>query len=112
MQRFFQILALTVGIASCSSETKVPDNVLDKSTMINLVSELHLTEAYVNVNYPYSDSARYIFRKLEDSVLKANGTQKTVFDSSMSYYQKDIKTMDEIYAASIDSLTLIEGTNK
>ena len=80
--------------------------------MIKILTQLHLAEAFVNANYTYSDSAKYMYKKMEDSILTAQGTNLAIFDSSMSYYQKDVKSMDEIYAASIDSLSLMEGIAK
>jgi len=86
--------------------------VLDKSKMATVLRELHKAEAYVNTNFQYNDSSKYVYKKLEDSILTANGTQLVAFDSSMAYYGRNIKLLDEIYAEAIDSLSLEESLGK
>jgi hypothetical protein len=80
--------------------------------MATVLCELHKAEAYVNSNFQYNDSSKYIYKKLEDSILAANGTQLVAFDSSMAYYCRNIKLLDEIYAEAIDSLSLEESLGK
>lgn len=103
---------LMLIISSCKQETQTEANVLEKEKMVTVLTQLHLAEAYVNANYTFSDSARYVYKKLEDSILKSQGTNLAIFDSSLAYYQKDVISMDNIYAASIDSLSLMEGIAK
>ncbi|MBC7387999.1 MAG: DUF4296 domain-containing protein [Opitutaceae bacterium] len=105
-------LLLLMIFSACKKETQTEANVLEKEKMVTVLTQLHLAEAYVNANYTFSDSARYLYKSLEDSILKSQGTNLAVFDSSLAYYQKDVKSMDEIYAASIDSLSLMEGISK
>ena len=105
---FFVFIAF---ITSCNQDNK-PENVLDKNKMATVLRELHKAEAYVNSNFQYNDSSKYIYKKLEDSILPANGTQLVAFDSSMAYYSRNIKLLDKIYAEAIDSLSLEESLGK
>lgn len=106
---FFFLLSLT--FPSCQSDDK-PSYVLGKDKMVPLLIDLHLVEAYVNSNYPMSDSAKYIYYKMEDSTFNARGIDRPVFDSSMAYYKRNIKLMDDIYISVVDSLSLREGLQK
>ena len=112
MNKLYFGLLFLFFLCFCEPKSVHSDVVLEKDQMIKLLTQLHLAEAYVNANYTYSDSAKYMYVILRDSVLKAQGTNVAVFDSSMTYYQNDVKSMDEIYAASIDSLSLLEGIAK
>lgn len=105
---FFVFIAF---ITSCNQDNK-PENVLDKSKMATILRELHKAEAFVSTNFQYNDSSKYVYKKLEDSILTANGTQLVAFDSSMAYYSRNIKLLDEIYAEAIDSLSLEESLAK
>ena len=80
--------------------------------MVNLLVDLHLVEAFVNSNYPMNDSSKYLYKKYEDSTLKSHGTDQVAFDSSMAYYKRNVKLLDEIYMSVIDSLSLKEGLAK
>lgn len=80
--------------------------------MATIIRELHLAEAYVNSNFQYNDSSKYVYKKLEDSILTANGTELIAFDSSIAYYSRNIKLLDDIYAEAIDSLSLKESLAK
>jgi len=98
-------------LSNCQKDDK-PSYILDKDKMVPLLVDLHLTEAFVNSNYPMSDSARYVYKKMEDSIFKARGLDQPIFDSSMAYYKRNIKLMDEIYVSVVDSLSLREGLQK
>ncbi len=112
MNKVFIGFLFILLVASCNEEKSGNANVLEKEQMVKILTSLHLAEAYVNANYTFSDSARYVYKKLEDSIFKSKGTNLAVFDSSLAYYQNDVKSMDDIYAASIDSLSLMEGMAK
>jgi hypothetical protein len=99
-------------LMACTDENKVPENLLQPAKMAEILENLHLAEAYVNSNFQYSDSSKFVYKRLEDSILKAQGTQLAVFDSSMRFYQKNIKLLDEVYAMTVDSLSLKEALYK
>jgi hypothetical protein len=103
--------AVLILLVSCNQDNK-PENVLDKNKMSTILLELHKAEAYINSNFQYNDTSKYIYKKLEDSILAANGTQLVAFDSSMAYYRRNIELLDEIYAEAIDSLSLEESLKK
>lgn len=103
--------AVLVLLVACNQDNK-PVNVLDKDKMSTILRGLHKAEAYVNSNFQYNDTSKYVYKKLEDSILTANGTQFVTFDSSMAYYRRNIELLDEIYAVAIDSLSLEESLKK
>lgn len=106
------LLLLSLFVFSRCQTNEKPANVLGKEKMVNLLVDLHLVEAFVNSNYPMTDSARYLYKKWEDSTLKAHGTDHIAFDSSMAYYKRNIKLLDEIYVSVVDSLSLKEASVK
>jgi hypothetical protein len=101
------LVLFALFFASCKEE-KTPENILSKEQMVQIMKDLHLAEAFVNSNYSYSDSSKYVYKKMEDSLLKTHGTNQMVFDSSLAYYQRDMKALDKIYESVVDSLGLKE----
>ena len=111
--RIYLLLAVFLGLSlSSCKENDIPEGLLAPEKMSHILKDLHLAEAYVNSNFAYNDSSKFLYKKLEDSILVKNGTQLATFDSSMVYYQKHIKLLDEIYAVTIDSLSLKESIGK
>lgn len=108
---FFFLLILLFGTA-CQEES-IPNNVLPKEKMTNLLKDLHLTEAYINSNYAFnSDSAKYAYLEMQDSIFKVYETDSATFDSSLSFYKTHVRLLDEIYISIIDSLNMREGLGK
>jgi len=107
------LIALLIELLMVSCEKNdIPSDVISPNKMSNILKELHLAEAFVNSNYQYSDSSKFVYKKLEDSILLAYETKQSIFDSSMIYYQKNVKLLDEIYTRTVDSLSLKEGLAK
>lgn len=101
-----------IVLMACNDENKVPENLIQPAKMAEILENLHLAEAYVNSNFQYSDTSKFVYKRLEDSILKAQGTQLAVFDSSMRFYQINVKLLDKVYALTVDSLSLKEALSK
>ncbi len=112
--KYLSLLLVVTSIfllGACTSED-APSSVLGKDKMVNILMQLHLAEAFVNANYPFSDSSKFVYKSMEDSVLRVQGTDVVTFDSSMAYYQRHAELLDGIYSAVVDSLSLRESVRK
>jgi hypothetical protein len=110
MKPFRSSLLLLLGLlifSACNSDDR-PSHVLTKEKMVDILTNLHLAEAYVNTNFPFSDSSKYVYKKMQDSILKAQGTDGVAYDSSLAYYQRHVEVLDQIYSSVVDSLSLGE----
>ena len=113
MRNFFLMTILVCSCFACDDKKSKPEGVLPKEKMISFLIDLHIAEARINNLNLRRDSAEKLFHKVEDSLFAKNGIDSdTVYDYSYEYYLKDIKGLDEIYSAVVDSLSLRERLSK
>ena len=104
-------LCLIVGIlafGSCSDKYQVPEGVLEKEKMVNVLSDLYLAEQKINSIGVKRDSLRQIFEVAKIKIFAEAGTTDSVFKRSMNYYLEHPKSMEDLYTSLIDSLSLQE----
>jgi len=104
-------LCVAVFIAlsfSCDKKEHVPDGILTKDQMVNVLSELYITEQKVTGLAVKRDSLSQIFAALKGKAFEKTGVTDSVFRQSLSYYMDRPQTLEVIYTALIDSLNLRE----
>ncbi len=108
-----KILFLFLLLTACTESPKPPPGTLDKDRMINILIDIHIAEAKAGgVSLRSQDSATVYYKVLEGDVFKKHGVDSTTYYRSYRYYMNNIKEMDEIYAAVVDSLSLRENSIK
>ncbi|MCL6260361.1 DUF4296 domain-containing protein [Aquiflexum sp. TKW24L] len=95
-----------VGFA-CSKQ-EVPEGILSEDKMVEVLIDIHLAEGLVSSFPIHYDSARVLYPYLESEVFLKHHIPDSVFRKSLEYYMLDIKTMDRLYARTIDSLHVVE----
>jgi len=97
--------ALFFFLFSCGGDKeKVPDSVLPKDKMVNIMKDIHMAEAELSVN-----SSNIINNPLADTIsytdiFSKNKIQKWQYDSSMMYYSLHPEILNEIYDEVINEL--------
>ena len=100
-------------MASCKSAPKTPPGILDQNSMINVLIDIHVAEAQANsAGLRSQDSVQVYYKVLEKDVFGKYGIDSTRYYDSYRYYMENIKQMDQIYAAVVDSLSLRENSIK
>lgn len=102
------IILLWIVLVSCQEKMEKPKNLLTKSQMIDLLVDIHLTEAKVKELHLKRDSSNQLFRILEKEVLLRQQTTDSVYKKNFLYYLDNMEKMEEIYSAVVDSLSLRE----
>ena len=94
-QRLAVICLLGMFLLSLSCSRK-PDMVLGKKEMASLLTDVHKGESLIEINHNQfsSDSMR---RVMKQSVLDAHGVTQQQWDSSLSYYGRNIEQYIELY---------------
>jgi hypothetical protein len=106
-------LFILLLLSACVEPEKPPAYLLSKEQMINILTDIHIAEAKVNMmNLRSYDSMQVLYRKLEGDIFKKYQVDTAVYNKSYQYYLENTKEMDEIYAALVDSLTLRENLGK
>lgn len=99
---------LMVLFFSCEKKERVPEGILTKDQMVNVLSELYIVEQKINTVSVKRDSLNQIFATMKDRVFKKTGVTDSVFRQSLNYYMDRPQTFEIIYTALIDSLNLRE----
>lgn len=89
----FCILAF---LSSCKRE-RIPDGVMDTATMAAFLTEAYVIESYNSIIISRTpDSLGYILNAAYDSLYAKYGITPTDYDSSMAYYIRQPKILEEI----------------
>ena len=108
-----KILFLFLLLTACTESPKPPPGTLDKDRMINILIDIHIAEARAGgAALRSQDSSTVYYKVLEGDVFKKHGVDSTTYYRSYRYYMNNIKEMDQIYAAVVDSLSLRENSIK
>lgn len=100
------LLAVVFLAFSCKQDHEVPDNLLSKSEMVKLLIDIRIAEGKVNNLNLRSDSARSLFRIMEDAIFKAHEIDTATYKSSYQYYMLNPEEALSISDAVLDSLKL------
>nr|WP_245889490.1 DUF4296 domain-containing protein [Cecembia rubra] len=99
--------ALFLVLLSCN-KNKIPEGILDEDKMVELLVEIHFVEGLVSTFPVHYDSSRVLYPLFEKEIFEKHQIPDSVFRRSLEYYMRDAKTMDRLYARTIDSLHVIE----
>lgn len=100
------MLLLFVGFA-CNRQ-EIPEGILSEDKIVEVLIDIHLAEGLVSSFPIHYDSSRVLYPYFENEVFLKHDIADSVFRKSLEYYMLDIKTMDRIYAQTIDSLHVVE----
>ena len=101
------IFIFTLLIFSCSD--KIPEDILSKDEMTNILIEMHLAEAKVGSLGLNTDSSALLYEAMEKRVLEEQNLSEAAYLKSYNYYLENIKLMEDVYARVVDSLSLRES---
>jgi hypothetical protein len=106
------LLLLSLLFACNPSEDKIPENVLTKDKMKEVLIDIHILEGVINVAGLPADTANAKFKVMQQALFTKHGVKQVQFDSSMAYYARHLAEMNEIYAGVIDSISVKEALGK
>lgn len=81
----------------------MPKDVIQKDKMIDMMTEIELTQALIKLKYSTQDTINGAV--LYNEVYKEFGVSKEVFNTSLSYYCEDPNTLMQMYSSVIENLT-------
>jgi hypothetical protein len=104
---FYFIIVL--ALAGClSSSKKPPRGIMTQTQMVAYLIDFHLADAKIStLNLP-EDSIKKFYGRMELELYKKHKINDSLYLKSLSYYLYDVKGMEDIYSAVVDSLSLRE----
>ena len=106
MNKIFLLLVLFLFTWGCSKETKKPENVLSKETMVKVMADMTLSEAKIKSLRLPADSSRALYREYERAIFIERNVSPEQYQESYQYYLMNYDDMAAIQAAVIDTLEL------
>jgi hypothetical protein len=98
------IVLVTIVMFSCNSDADiVPEGVLGKEKMIEVMVEIELTQALVKLKSSTIDTINE--RQLYNEVYSAYNVSEEEFNNSLDHYCKDPKLLMDMYGKVIEDLT-------
>ena len=86
-----------------------PDDLIPPETMVELLTQIHLTEAKIGVLSLPPDTAALYFQYQRQRLFAGHQVDSARFRRSYEHYLNHIDQIDDIYAAVVDSLGAIES---
>lgn len=105
--RFLAVISFWVLLFGCKSEIKrfpEPENLVPRDTMVMILQDLTVIEAYITDKYPQVNRYQKWMVKSGDGVLKKYNVSFKRFDQSLNYYGSRQDLMQSIYTEVQDSL--------
>ena len=109
--RYSFILFYTVFIVSCSQNktVSIPDSVLSKEKMAEVMVDVHLLEATLNINTFSRDKVTKGTIGPTTDVLKKNHITKKQYDESFKFYSSNPQLLSEIYLIVLNDLSKMQA---
>ena len=108
--RLIIILSLLI-LNSCKEEEKKPVNVLSENDMIEVITEIELTQALVKLKFSNPDTLIDRQEIYNQTFHNFNITQQD-FNKSLTYYCKQPTKLTEIYEKVINNLSEDQESSK
>lgn len=102
------ILAVILASFSCVKRSRPPEGVLTTDQMVEVMTELYISEQKFSTLGITRDSMRQVFGMMEGRIFENLNTTDSVFRQSLDYYMNRPATLEMIYTALVDSLNLRE----
>src|SRR4051812_41522807 len=111
--RCYFLLFCTVLIFSCSQDKKesIPGSVLPEEKMAEVLVDIHLLEATLNINSFSRDKASKGAGTIDPAtdVLKKHGLTKQQYDESFKFYSSHPQLLSEVYLIVLNDLSKMQA---
>jgi hypothetical protein len=98
-------------MVSCSQDktVSIPDTVLQEDKMAEVMVDIHLLEATLNINTFSKDKVSKDNSSPATDVLKKHGITKKQYDESFSFYTRNPQLLGEMYTKVLNELSKMQA---
>ncbi len=109
--RYFLVLFFPVFLFSCSQDKSIsiPDSVLSEDKMAEVMVEIHLLEATLNISSLGRDKASKDIVNPTSDILKRHHVTKEQYDESFSFYSHTPLLLSEVYLKVLNELSKMQA---
>ncbi len=112
MVKLLYVFAFVFTLSSCynmnKSESVIPDKIVSKSQLVEILTEVQIAEASFRISKNRSKASK-LKPMYYDKILKENGITLQQLKDNMDYYQASPKVMEEIYELVLANLSKIQS---
>lgn len=108
MKYFFWTILLISAI-SCTGDGRPPEDVISEKKMISFLKEAYYAETKIKNLHLSNDSSRLLFRHFELALYDKYDITEEEFTRSYNYYLQHPMMLEDINAAILDSLGVMES---
>jgi Domain of unknown function (DUF4296) len=105
MMRKLSVVFLFLVCCACGPSKK-PERVLTQPQLSELLIDIYMAEARLEMVHLPKDSTIRFFIPFEQKLLQAKGIPDSVLKSTYAYYLSHPKELEQVYDAVIDTLTV------
>jgi len=107
----FPLFLLCALLAACSDpqDVKIPTDVLSKEKMAEVMVDVHLLEATVNLTVSATDKAAFNEKGDMIDVYKKHGITRKQYDDSYIFYTRHPEILGEIYQQVLNELSKMQA---
>lgn len=111
MLKVINSVMLCVLLFACSDETvvNIPETVLPKQKMAEVLMDVHLLESSMNLNVYNMDRIAAENTTPGFDILKKNNVTKQQYDQSFDFYSKHPALLNEIYDSVLNNLSKMQA---
>lgn len=97
-------------LSACSDATdvKIPDNVLPKEKMAEVMVDVHLLEATINMSITVTDKAGFSEKGQLIDVFRRHNVTRQQYDESYIFYTRHPDLLSEVYQLVLNELSKIQ----
>lgn len=77
--------------------------------MVQVLADIHMVEAQVEMSVPAPDTAVMVFNKYHGEIMQRYEITPEEFKRSYQYYARNLEEMDKLYEIILDTLTAREA---
>ena len=105
----FFLLILCFG---CESSDKLPQFVVSKDEMIEIITDAQIAESYIKLKFAVRNDSVQLTDSIYNAIYRKHNLIKEAYDSSFSYYVNRPEILQEIYEAAIINLSTLDAKNE
>lgn len=105
MKRLLLLFFVIIFLNACKSDDR-PEGVLEKKTMIEVLTNVHLADGYASSLY--SDSSRNTIAAMYGSIYKKYNTDSLGIRKSLEYYSRNPAELKAMYETIVKNLEALE----
>jgi uncharacterized membrane protein len=111
MKKLFSVFFVVIffGCSSIDSPVTIPDDILSKEKMAEIMVDIHLLEATLNISTYSKDHVVMNTINPNSDILKKNNITKQQFEESFEFYSQNPVLLTEVYQLVLNNLSKMQA---